>query len=90
MRRLPGVGRVAPAGRTRAAVPLAVRTNDTYIDTRTPQYNRLIAVVSGLDPGWLHTDLAPHAPTDPVTIVPRVLELAISPKGSPSGPKWKV
>jgi NAD(P)-dependent dehydrogenase (short-subunit alcohol dehydrogenase family) len=47
-------------------------------------------VVSSLDPGWVHTEMSPDAPTDPKTIVPRVLELAALSKGAPSGKKWRV
>jgi NAD(P)-dependent dehydrogenase (short-subunit alcohol dehydrogenase family) len=46
-------------------------------------------IVSSLDPGWVRSEMSPDAPTDPRAIVPRVLELAALPKGSPNGKKWK-
>jgi NAD(P)-dependent dehydrogenase (short-subunit alcohol dehydrogenase family) len=47
-------------------------------------------IVSSLDPGWIRTEMSPDAPSDPNAVVPRVLELAILPKGSPTGKKWKI
>jgi NAD(P)-dependent dehydrogenase (short-subunit alcohol dehydrogenase family) len=47
-------------------------------------------IVSSLDPGWIRTEMSPDAPSDPKTVVPRVLELATLPKGSPTGKKWTV
>ncbi len=46
--------------------------------------------VSSLDPGWVRSEMSPDSPTDPKAVVPRVLELATLPKGSPTGKKWKV
>ncbi len=46
-------------------------------------------IVSSLDPGWVRTEMSPGAPSDPVTVIPRALELATLPTGSVSGKKWK-
>jgi NAD(P)-dependent dehydrogenase (short-subunit alcohol dehydrogenase family) len=46
-------------------------------------------IVSSLDPGWVRSEMSPDAPSDPQAIVPRVLELAALPKGSPTGKKWR-
>ncbi len=47
-------------------------------------------IVSSLDPGWVRSEMSPDSPTDPKVVIPRVLELANLPKGSPSGKKWEV
>jgi NAD(P)-dependent dehydrogenase (short-subunit alcohol dehydrogenase family) len=47
-------------------------------------------IVSSLDPGWVRSEMSPDAPTAPKAVVPRVLELATLPKGSPNGKKWRV
>lgn len=46
-------------------------------------------IVSSLDPGWVRSEMSPEAPSDPVTVIPRALELASLPKESPSGKKWR-
>ena len=46
-------------------------------------------IVCSLDPGWVRSEMSPDAPNDPNTVVPRALELAALPKGSPNGKKWR-
>ena len=47
-------------------------------------------IVSSLDPGWVHSEMSPDAPDDPLTVIPRALELATLPEGAQSGKKWRV
>lgn len=75
-----------------AAYSLSKNTVDvmTAILAQELRREKADVLVSSLDPGWVRTEMSPDAPTDPATVVPRVLALAALPKGSPNGKKWQV
>lgn len=45
-------------------------------------------LVNALNPGWVRTEMAKHAPDDPVKVAPLALRLATLPDGEPSGVEY--